>query len=154
MHCKQSFTSVNLKKKKKKVLERSTEVSVITAGFISSFSPLKKENCRKWPVITAGLVSVLTAHEACEAPECFSLLTVQSLPCLPLIDPPQGRLWREKTTCWLPACHRLSDEKLVTMTTCECDCDISALKNKTFLLMKRMKRAIDWLPTSELHSQG
>lgn len=64
-------------KKKKKVLERSTEVCLITAGFISSFSPLEKEHCRKWPVITAGLASVLTAHEACEAPECFSPLTVQ-----------------------------------------------------------------------------
>lgn len=75
MRCKQSFTSEN--NNKKKVLARTTEVFVITAGFISSFSPLEKEHCRKWPVITTGLVSVLTAHEACKAPECFSLLTVQ-----------------------------------------------------------------------------
>lgn len=75
---------------------------VFVARFLLSFSPLEKENSRKTAVIAPRPVTA-----AWEAPERSSLLPERWLPRSPLIDPPLGRLWREKTTCWLPAYNLL-----------------------------------------------
>lgn len=42
---------------------------------------------------------VLLPHQVCET----TVLTVQSLPCLPLIDPPKGRIWKGDNTASPPA---------------------------------------------------
>lgn len=90
---------------------------VFVARFLLSFSPLEKENSRKPAVIAARPVTAQRSHGV-GSPRA---LPERWLPCSPLIDPPLGRLWREKTTCWLHAYNLLRSLSLWQPTVVYCD---------------------------------
>lgn len=71
------------------------------------FHPWRRKTAERRLLSRQDAATVLSAHAAWEAPERSSLLPEQWLPCSPLIDPPLGRLWRGKTTCWLHAYNLL-----------------------------------------------
>lgn len=89
--------------------ELQTCVCVPAARFFFSFSPSEKENsdhrggapqtCSLLVLVLGGVGGVRG-----KARGASSLLPEHWLPRSPLIDPPLGRLWPEKTTCWLHAC--------------------------------------------------